>query len=161
VASGDLLVQWHVSAGQPPPTNFATIDFRNNRMVADFDAATAESLLFAAVMPPNYAGGGITAKVVWSASTATSGVTVWGTAIERGNTDIDADSFATQQTANGTANGTSGIATTTSITHSSGANMDSLAVGEPFWVQLQRVAASGSDTMAGDAEAWLLALYET
>ena len=161
MASGDFLLQWGASAGQPPATAYATTDFRNGRMVLDFDAAAIEGTLLYGVLPPNYAGGGLTVMITWTASTATSNVTVWGAAIERGNTDIDANSFATQQTANGTANGTSGIATTTSITHSSGANMDSLAAGEPFWLQIQRVATSGSDTMAGDAELWGVVVKET
>jgi hypothetical protein len=161
MASGDFLLQWAVSAGQAPASGYATFDFRNGRMVADFDAAAIESLLFFGFLPPNYSGGGLTAIYPWTASTATSGVTRWGAAIERGNTDIDADSFATQQVTDGTTNATSGIVTLTSIVISSGANMDSLVAGEPFWLQAQRVATHANDTMAGDGELWGIVLKET
>ena len=161
MASGDFLLQWPARSGQPPVALYATIDFRNGRAVLDFDASVAEAMLFDGTLPPNYAGGGLTVMVTWTASTAIANGVTWGSSIERGNTDIDANSFATQQTANSTTNATSGIPTTTSITHSSGANMDSLAAGEPFWLQIQRVVADGGDTMAGDAELIFVVLRET
>ena len=161
MASGDLMVQWGALANEAPASGYATFDQRNGQPCLDHDAAATEGCVFSGILPGNYAGGGLTVYIVWAASTATSGNVVWGSAIERRNTDNDTDSFATQQTATGAANGTSGIFTTTSIAHSSGANMDSLAANEPFRVQVQRLGANGSDTMTGDAEVYSVYVRET
>lgn len=161
MASGNTLLEWLPADGEPPSTNHATFNTRNGILVSEFDDTTAEALVFRGILPSHYAGGGLTLEAHWMGKTATTGNVVWGGEIERGNTDLDADSFATQQTATGAANGTSGIETVTSVTFSSGANMDSLAVGEAFRLRLQRVAANGSDTMTGDAQLIALCLKET
>ncbi len=129
----------------------------------DFDAGTDESAVFGGVLSRHYAGGGVTATLVWMASTATSGNCVWNAQIERGDTgtDMDSDSFATAQAATGAASGTSGAPTYTAITFTSGANMDSLAVGEAFRLKVTRDADNGSDTMTGDAELLRVELKET
>lgn len=152
MASGNTLLVFSSEDGAPPSSAFAGWTRRNNHIVAAFDAGTDESLDFRGVLPQHYAGGGLTILLHWIAATATSGNVVWNAAMERLNTDMDSDSFATAQAATGAANGTSGIVTTTSITMSSGANMDSLAVGEAFRLRITRDANNGSDTMTGDAQ---------
>lgn len=135
---------------QPPAANFATLDTRNSLAVLEFDAATEEATFWECICPEAAAlGSGLLAVVHWMGDTATTGDVVWGGAIERGTTDIDADSYDTEATATGTANGTSGIKTSTTITITT---IDSLAAGDPFRFKLARKAASGSDTMAGDAQ---------
>lgn len=163
MASGDTLVVFVPQAGMPPATNYATFDQRNSRLVADFDAATDESLVFRGVLPRNYASGGITVNLIWMATSATSGSCRWATSFERCNTDQDADSFATANTAGGTANATSGITTTTAIAHTDGAQIDSVAVGEEFLLKVTRDAdgTSGTDDMTGDAELVAVELKET
>ena len=75
---------------------------------------------------------------------------MWQVALERGNTDLDADSFDTAAEGNGAANATSGIPTTTSISIST---IDSVAVGEPYRIRISRVGSDATnDTMTGDAE---------
>lgn len=148
---------------EPPASNFASFDTRNNHPVLDFDAATNESTHFSGVLPDGYAGGGITVTVIWAATSATSGDVVWEAAIERIDSlslDIDADSFATAQTVTITAAGTSGQVKYSDITFTNGAQMDSLAAGEAFRVKITRNAASGSDTMTGDAELVMLVVKE-
>jgi hypothetical protein len=84
------------------------------------------------------------------ATTATTGNVRWRVALERGNTDLDADSFDTAAEGNGAANGTSGIPTTTSISLTT---FDSVAVGEPYRIRISRVGSDATnDTMTGDAE---------
>lgn len=163
MASGDTLCVFTPQAGQPPAANYATFVTRNSRLVLAFDAVTDESIVFSGVLPRNYAGGGITVQLEWMAATATSGATRWATAIERENTDLDADSFATANTAGGTANGTSGIPTYTTIAHAAGAEMDSLAVGEGFRLKVTRDAdgTSGTDDMTGDAQLISVEIKET
>jgi hypothetical protein len=155
VASGNTLVSFRATANQPPASAYATPDTRNSHPVLDFDASAVEYAIFGFVLPSHYSGGGLTVRLGWGASTATSGDVVWTSEIERINAstlDIDADSFASAQTATGTAPGTSGQIIYTSVAHTSGANMDSLAVGEAARIRIGRNATSGSDTMTGDAE---------
>ena len=161
MASGDTLLEWRGIDCTPPTSNQATPDRRNNHQVLDFDASTEESTYYDGVLPRHYAGGGLTLYVHTTATSATTGDYKIGGSIERMNTDLDADSFATEQVATSTTNGTSGIITVTSITFSSGANMDSLAAGEAFRLKLARKAADVADTMTGDLEVHLLELKET
>src|SRR3990167_5271782 len=155
MASGNTLLTIHPQAAEPPAANYATFDTRNGILVLDFDGTTEETVIFRGVLPSHYAGGGLTIDLYWMATSATSGDVVWGGSIERaqeGGTDQDADSFAAEQTATSTANGTSGIKTKTTLTFTSGAVMDSLAAGEPFRLKIARKAADAADTMTGDAE---------
>jgi hypothetical protein len=152
-AGGNWQLQFGPLVAEAPSANFATLDTRNGHPVLDFDAGTDESTCFHGVLPADYAGGGINVDIYWTATSATSGDVVWNASIEAlAGLDIDADSFATAQAATGTANGTSGILTKTTIAISDGANMDSLAAGGLFRLKIARNADDGADTMTGDAE---------
>lgn len=161
MASGDTLLIWNALGNEPPATGYATINVRNGHPVLEFDAATTEGGAFSGILPRTYQGGGLTVYLHWMGAAATSGNVVWGTAIERMNTDLDSDSFATQQTATGAANATSGIETVTSIAHSSGANMDGAAAGDAIRLQVQRLGGDAGDTMTGDAQLLLIEVKET
>jgi len=119
--------------------------------VLDFDAATDESAIFSAVIPENAnLASGLQIRLAWMATSATSGNCRWGVQIERCTTDLDADSFDTATEATGAANGTSGIATVTSLTATA---IDSLAAGDTFRIKIFRNADDATnDTMTGDAE---------
>lgn len=165
MASGNSMGYFLPSNGEPPSSLFALPNIRNGILVAEFDPTTEWSLIFRGVLPRSYSGGGLTVTVHWMASSATSNVTVWGGSFERDNAnnhDLDSDAFATEQTANGTANGTSGKITSTAITFADGATaMDSLAGGDPYRFKLARKAADGSDTMAGAAQLVAIEIKET
>lgn len=164
MASGNTLYVWPASAGIPPTSAFATLARRNNHLVANFDAATDESIDFEGVLPSHYSGGGLTVILTWLGATATTGDVVWNSAVERhqdDTDDLDSDTFATAQAATGTTASATGEPQYTSITHSSGANMDSLAVGESFRLRVTRDADNGSDTMAGDAQLLRVEVRET
>lgn len=163
MASGNSLVSFSPQANQPPSSAYATPDTRNGILVLDFDAATDESAVFVGVLPRHYAGGGLTVTGHVMHSSATSGTSRWQGQIERMNTDEDADSFATAQSAACTASGTSGIISTFALTFSAGANMDSLAAGEPFRLKITRDAdgTSGTDDATGDAELTAIEVRET
>lgn len=163
MASGDTLVTLYPQNNEPPASNYATLDLRNNHPVLDFDADTDESAVFTAVMPSHYAGGGVTITLVWAATSGTSGDVVWTTAFERldNGTDMDADSFASANTATATTGGTSGAPTYTAIAHTNGGQMDSVAVGEAFRLQVVRDANAAGDTMTGDAELRAIVIKET
>lgn len=137
---------------QPPAANYATVDTRNSILVLDFDAATDEAAIFVGIVPPGMVlTSGITVRIVWMATSATSGTCRWGIQIERMNTDADSDSYDTTQTGGTATNGTSGIPSTTSIVLTT---IDSIASGDPFRLKVYRDAdqTSGSDDMVGDAE---------
>ena len=162
---GKPFVLFTPAANEPPTTSYATPDTRNAHPVLDFDGAADESAVFGGVLPLAYAAGGITVDIYWAATSATTGNVVWNAAFERilvGTLDIDADSFAAAQATTSTTNGTSGVLTKTSVTFTDGAQMDSLAAGEPFRLKITRDADNASDTMdATDAEVLRVVVRET
>lgn len=159
MASGDTLCVFTALSNEPPTTNYATFDLRNNHPVLDFDTTTQETAVFTGVLPQHYDGGGITAIAHAAATSATTGTIGFGFSIERIGAvlDIDADSFDTESLATPvTVSGTSGIPVAISVAI---ANLDSLAVGEPFRLRVRRDVAN--DTASGDAELMTVELRET
>jgi len=135
---------------QPPATAFATLDTRNSVAVLDFDDTTDESAVFVGIIPEAASlGSGLKIRIVWTATTATSGACVWDASIERMNTDIDSDSFDTIASVTTTTSGTSGIPNYSEITLTT---IDSVTAGDGFRLKINRDANNGSDTMTGDAE---------
>jgi len=166
MASGNTLISFGALDNQPPTSNFATLDTRNSQPCLDFDASTDESAIFSGILPRHYAGGGITVRLYWAASTATSGTVRWDVAIERQADeaqDLDSDGFASAQSAGGTAPATSGMLQYTDIAFTDGAQMDSLAVGERFRLKVTRDAdgTGGTDDATGDAELFAVEIKET
>lgn len=163
MASGDTLLIFTPLANEPPASNYATLDMRNQHPVLDFDDTTQEAACFTAILPRHYAGGGITVYVHWAATSATSGTVGWDVAFERigdGSQDLDSDGFATAQTITAvTVPGTSGNVDITNVAVTDGANIDSIAVGEAFRLRVRRDVAS--DTAVGDAELVAIELKET
>lgn len=159
MASGDTLCSFVPAlCATYPASSYATPDLRNNHPVLDFDGSTDEEAYFELVMPAHYDGGSVVIDLYVALTSATSGTSRWQTDLERVNSagpDLDADSFSgTFQSAGGAASGTSGIPTAISITHTAGAQMDSLAAGEPFRLKVRRDAdgTSGTDDITTDAE---------
>ena len=144
---------WTALQGQPPAANYATPNTRNSIGVLCFDSSTEESVVFVGVMPEGSAPvQGVSVIISWVADTATSGAVVWAVAFERcGASDLDADSFDTENVgAATTTNATSGNLNTTVIQCST---IDSIAPLDMFRLKVLRKAASGSDTMnSNDAQ---------
>ena len=162
MASGDTLCAFYPVDNEPPAANYATFDVRNGHPVLDFDQTTAEIAIFSAVLPRNYAGGGITVYVHHS-TTATTGTIGWTVEFERigdSQQDVDADSFAAAQTITAaTVPATSGHVDIVNVAVTNGANMDSIAVGELFRLRVTRDV--GNDDAAADAELHAVELKET
>lgn len=154
MSSGDTLLTFGPKSNEPPLSNYATLDTRNEHLVLDFDPATNESAVFSLILPRLYAGGGMVVYLHYSMASATSGDIDWDVAFERvgdQQQDVDSDSFAAVQSVdNTTVPGTSGLVDIVSIAFTDGAQMDSIAVGEKFRLKVTRDAAS--DTAGGDAE---------
>lgn len=161
MSSGDTLLIFHPLQNEPPAANYATIDARNGHYVLDFDATTQEAAYFSGLMPRLYGGGGVTVYL-HATSDATSGTLGWLVAFERldAGTDIDADSFASDQTATAaTVPGTSGQPLVLSVAVSNGANMDGIAAGDAFRLRVQRDVAN--DTAAADANLLMVEIKES
>lgn len=147
-------LQWSPYDNEPPTTNFATLDTRNNHPCLDFDTTTQEGAVFSGTLPANYSGAGVTISLWVALTSATSGTVGYDVAFERmdaSSLDIDADSFGAVATvAAVTVPGTSGQLLKLSVNVSNGANMDSTAAGEMFRLRIRRDVAN--DTAVGDAE---------
>lgn len=167
MASGDTLATFFPADNEPPASAYATFDTRNAHPTLDFDGATDEEAVFTGILPNNYAGGGLTVRCHVAFTSATSGSGRLQADIERmdaSSLDIDADSFAGSfQSAGVTAPGTSGQIVVGSIAFTSGAQMDSLAAGEPFRLKIRRDAdgTSGTDDIATDMELLAVEVKET
>ena len=148
MATGQTLLQVSVLGNTPPASNPATPDQRNVHNVLDFDDTTDEFAVFTLRMPSHYAGGGLTIYPHFSMTSATSGNVVLAIELERigdGQLDIDADSFAAANTATIAVPATSGfVESSSSITFTDGADMDSIAVGEQFRLRFSRDANNRS-----------------
>lgn len=162
MASGDTLAIFHPYQNEPPSSNYAIADLRNGHPILAFDDTTSWAAIFTGILPRNYAGGGLTVYVHASA-VATSGTMGWLVAIERmddSSLDIDADSFASNQTVTAsTVPGTSGQTLILNVAISSGANMDSLAAGEQFRLKVARDVAN--DTAVGNVQITTIEVKET
>jgi hypothetical protein len=148
----------------PAATAYATRDTRNNTPVLDFDDSVDESALWLDVMPVRYAGGGITVEIEFAATSATSGDVVWTAALERigaESQDLDADGFASAKTVTATVSSTCGKTKMASIAFTDGAEMDSVAAGNTFRLQITRDANNAADTATGDAELVAVHVKET
>jgi hypothetical protein len=166
MATGNHLSYFGAKSNEPPTTAFATLDTRGTgHVVLDFDASTDEEAVFRGVMPATYAGGGITLKLYFMATSATSGNVVWQAAFERmSGQDADSDGFAAfQASGQVAANGTSGIESIGTITFTNGAQMDSVVAGDHYRLKIRRDADSttATDDAAGDAEFTALSVRET
>jgi hypothetical protein len=146
---------------EPPASNYPQIDTRNNHPILAFDQTTVETVYFTGVLPNTYTGNGLTVDLDWCA-VPTSGNVGWNVAIEAiSGQDIDSDGFASDNAVAGVAvNGTSGIKSRSTVAITNGANMDSLAAGQPFRLRVKRDTSTGSNA-AGDAQLLAVHIRET
>ncbi len=166
MASGDTLVILTPADNEPPSSAYATLDTRNGHPVLDFDGSSDEEAVSTGILPRNYGGGGLTVTTYWAFTSATTGSLRVQAGIERidaSSLDIDADSFASFQSAGGSAPGTSGQVIGVAVALTAGAQMDSLAAGEPFRLKIRRDAdgTSGTDDITTDAELVGIEIKET
>lgn len=162
MASGDTLITLLPYNNEPPTANYATFDTRNQHPVLDH--ALTEISIFTCVMPRSYAGGGTENYIHYAMTSAVANDIKLNTYFERigdQQQDLDADGFAAaQNTGDITVPGTSGLVDIVSTTHTDGAQMDSVAVGESFRLKVERVAVAGTDA-AGDLEIVAIEIVES
>jgi|10_taG_2_1085330.scaffolds.fasta_scaffold63559_2 hypothetical protein len=137
-----------------PASNYATRDIRGIYPVLDFDDTTAESIYFVGVMPQQYTGNGLGVYLFFTMTSAVSGDVDWSVKFERLTTfdqDIDSTSFSSATSVTNTAVPTNaGEIASTSISITSGSNMDNIVAGDMFLLEIIRGATA--DTASGDAE---------
>jgi hypothetical protein len=166
MASGNLLAYFGAVDGEAPASVFATLDTRNAVPVLDFDDTTDESIVFAGFMPAHYAGGGVTVTIGWMATSATTGAISLDAAfmsVTDDADDLDTKAFAAANNANPTTASATGEVQYTAVTFTDGADMDSVAAGEYFRLQITRDAngTTSTDDMTGDMELLFVAVTET
>lgn len=162
MASGDTLAVFTPQCNEPPAAAFATFDTRNGHPVLDF--ALNEIGVFSSVMPRHYGGGGVTIYEHYAMTSGEANDVKLETYLERigdQQQDIDGDGFAAaQNTGDITVPGTTGLVDIISSTHTNGAQMDSIAVGEGFRLKVKRIAVTGTDA-SGDLELRFIEIKET
>jgi len=123
---------------------------RNDQPVLNFDDDVTYEVAISDAISSDYLGGDIIFNIDWIAKTATTGDVTWGVSVERGNGNIDSDSFATEQTGTDTTNVVNGVPTRTNITLTQ-AQADGVLAGESWRFKIRRGTLSG-DTMTGIAQ---------
>jgi hypothetical protein len=158
MASGDPMGVLRVV---PAGADSATRDWRVSgttpsypEPVYDFPENAIKYIYLRGRLARGYGGGGVTLYGSVMSTSATAGDVVIEAGIRRLDTgeDIDASHSYSRQSATVSVSGTSGAKTYWSIAFTSGAQMDSLALGEGAVIQIRRNRDSGSDTLVGDAE---------
>ncbi len=163
MASGDTLLIFLPQHNEPPVTNYARLDTRNNHPVLDFGLSGTS--VFSFVLPSNYDSGGVTVYMHYAMSTAIANDIRLDTTFERigdQQQDIDSDGFDATGV-NGTDTtvpGTSGLVDIISNAHTDGARLDNLAIGEGGRLKITRRAVSGTDA-SGDLELRFVEIRET
>jgi len=174
MASGNTLLFFPATAGVPGDADYATLDTLlttsadepdNIIPVLDFDpGATEEYTYFQAVMPSHYAGTtGVTVTLNWT-SEATSGDCIWSVAFKAltDSENVLSTAFAAPNTGTTTTDGVARDLNQTVITFTDGADMDSVAAGDYFWIEVSRNSSAGGDTMnSNDAELHNIKIVET
>ena len=134
---------------------------RNGHECLFFDHAFNREGIIEGVLPPEYAGGGLTVTVVWAAATATSGTTGFEFQIKRIGDDTDdldsAGSAAYNTTGSISPPAVSGELSYDDITFTHGADMDSLAAGEMFMGKIK----APNDSFSGGTQIIRLIIAET
>ena len=164
MAAGDLLIDFFPQCNEPPLTSAATPNTRNGHPVLDFDAATDEAALFTGFMPWHYGGNGITTYAVVSflSDTNTSHTAQLEISFERigeGEQDLDVDGFSAAKDLTVTVPATSGLTEVANVHFSDGAEIDNIAPGELFRVQVK--CDTSDSSFLGDVELLRLVLQET
>lgn len=163
MASGDSLAIFNPYQNEPPSSNYATFDVRNQHPCLDFPDDANVAAVFSGVMPQNYDGGGVTVYIHYAMSSATSDTVDWDVAFELlgdQDQDLDSDGFAAVNSVDDTTvPATSGYIDVVSVAFTNGADMDSITAGDKYRIKITRDASS--DDASGDAELYAVEIRET
>ncbi|MDZ4250287.1 MAG: hypothetical protein U0990_09390 [Candidatus Nanopelagicales bacterium] len=165
MASGDLLAQWGAGNNEYTGANPATIDVDGDRLVLDFDDTTDEFAQFGAKLGAtanHYTSSGITVNVYFWLASATTGNVEFEIALQRQATGDDKDRAYVAVNASGAVAvpGTAGLIGVATATFTHGADMDSIAGGNPFNCRINRNVGVASNA-TGDCSAFQVDVLET
>ena len=166
MASGDSLFFATAQAAHFPTSGIATLDVRNLVPCLDFDDSVDESCYFIGFMPSSYSGGGITVTLGWAfTSSGTPGTDTcdWEVSLAKvadDADDLDGSIFAAANTVTATSASADGELDYAAITFTDGADMDSIAAGDMFLIQVKRDSTGGTAS-PGDAELYFVLIEET
>lgn len=165
MAAGNTLATWRPPSNQPPASAYATLSQLNSHLLLDFDPTTPESAVFGGVWPEHYSGNGVSVHI-WFLSSATSGDVRWGVSFENLAPDdhaaLSSDEFASEVTGDVAVDGTANKLKEKVITLTDGAQINALAIGDPFRVKIRRVADASQDTVnAADVRLYAVEIKET
>lgn len=161
MASGNTLVDWlSPLAAELPASIPAYHDTRNNQPVLVFIGTADSEAIWTFVAPSHYAGGGFTIVIHVAFTSAVSGTANIEASVERGTTDMDADSFDTMTDASAVPNGTAGIETKVTIAISAN---DSIVAGDKVRLKIRRDAdgTNGTDDITTGMELIGIEVRET
>jgi hypothetical protein len=171
MAIGDLLQVFWAEDGIPPESSAATLGFT---LVAstdepddlipllDFDSTALEYMDWKCTMPNHYSGRGVNATVWWLSTITTSQVR-WNGRFKSFTDDVDnltTKAYASAQAVSSTPGSVAGEMVGDVIAFTDGAQMDSVAINEPFLFRLNRDPAHGDDGHAADARLFCVILRE-
>jgi hypothetical protein len=126
----------------------------------DFDAGTAEAAQFSVAFPKSWNEGTITYQVFWSPNNTSTGNCLWtlfGVSVAD-NATIDV-TYGTEQTITDAGHGTVEDQQVSAV--SSALTVKDAAADTQTYFQVQRNAASGSDTFTGDARLLGIKIFYT
>lgn len=162
--SGVTLNVLPAGANHPPGTAPATFDTRGDILLLEFDAGADEEARLLGFMPRGYSNGGLTCTIVWASDTETSGNVRWELAFKSLSDDaddLDSKAFAAGNGVTAAAPDVSGEFKYTEVTFTDGADMDSVAAGEFYFLSVKRLGTDAADTMVGDAQLLAVEIQET
>ena len=172
MATGDSLLFITPASAEPPAADYATLGTRTGtgdtpgQVIQHllFDDSTDEFADFRGHLPDQYSGGGLTLKISFASGAATSGnavITAAFKSITDDVDDLDTKAFAAANSVTKATASAAGEEAVATITFTDGADMDSVAANEDFYLRLSRDADNGSDTLVGDLQLRSIAITET
>jgi len=138
-------------AGSATPERFGTDQFQEWAALT-FDDTVTETAIFSDVLDDSYGGGGLTVDIYYAMQNDTTGNVKLNVSIGRNNVGqniLAGDEFAAANTVTDTIPGTTGDIAKATITFTDGADMDSLAAGEPYRLEFSR-DITAADTASND-----------
>ena len=154
--AGESLMYCPAAAFVPTDTDGAQFTTRNELPCLAFATGQDEYARIGLWLPSGYGAGGVDIAIAWLTPTVAGGTdgVFWTTQFKSMTSDVDDFDTATFATGQGILSdppSASGEFLYPETSHSDGAQMDSVAIGEWFQLQLFRDVSNAGDTLNEDA----------